>query len=106
MLRPRTGVRQTSELGRTAEDSRHPELKGPRKKEEPGAGFLWDALRDRVEQGKELSKDWVFAGDPLRLSPPGAQSMTCTRALPLEAKGLCDPCQSVIGQVCGGQGDL
>lgn len=53
-------------------------------------------------------EDSVSAGDYLSLSPWGAQSMNCTRVVPWETKGLTFviPCQSVIGQVCGGQSDL
>lgn len=64
-----------------------------------------------MEQGKELSKDSVSAGDCLSLSPRGAQSMGYTGVVPFEAKGLtfAIPRQSVICQVgggVGGQGDL
>lgn len=77
-----------TELGRTSEGSRQAEL------EERGAevGFRCGMLSGKQEeQGKQLSKDSVSAGDYLRRAPRGAQSMACTCVVPLEAKGLCNP---------------
>lgn len=49
------------------------------KKDQPrwGSG-LGCSQGSRMEQGKQLSKDSVSAGDHLRPSPRGAQSLTCT----------------------------